>query len=257
VITLVAPLFGSKHLIGVLAIVILGIFFGIIIFNRSRIYNSRKSILVFMVLFYLMEVFKLTYITISDGSFPIYQLPFHLCSFPLYLYPLIYFLKPGKIVDRYLKPAAYSVVMLAGIMALALPTNILGNAESWLPFKDNILPILSFVYHGTMIFSSIFLLKSGIYTYEKNDNFRAIFVSLFFVAMAMIANNVLDKDFMLLHYGNGSPLQFINNYSHVLYVISMIGLAVILILASFAITNAIVYGKNSNKNSKAYLNLRN
>lgn len=247
-----APLFGSKHIIGVVGVLILAIAASIIVFNSKSDLKSRKAILVFMSIFYAMELIKLSYITYIDGSFPIYQLPFHLCSLPLYLYPLIYFLRPGRFVERYIKPAAYSVVMLAGIMALALPTNILGDSLGWLPFKENFLPILSFVYHGTMIFSSIYLLKSGLYSFQKGDSLRAISVSITFAGMAMAANALLDKDFMLLNYGNGSPLQFINEYSHFLYVMSMIGLAIILIFLSFAITKALVNTRNMAHCAKAY-----
>ncbi len=251
-IFLSAPLFGSKHAIGVLAVIILCVIASLFVFNKKKSVNHHRSILIFMVMFYILEIVKLTYITHSDGSFPIYQLPFHLCSFPLYLYPMMYFLKPGAFVERFVKPAAYSVVMLAGIMALALPTNILGESVSWLPLKDNFLPILSFIYHGLMIFSSVYLLRTGIYTVMKNDWYRAILVSFGFAAIAMTVNQLLDKDFMLLHYGNGSPLQFINDYSHFLYVVSMLGLAVILIILNFTITHLIQTHTNRQKNNNVY-----
>jgi len=247
VLLLSAPLFGPKHAIGVLAVLILAAIASMIIYNKKVKINNRRAILIFMIMFYILEIAKLSYIMYPNWSFPIYQLPLHLCSLPLYLYPLMYFLKPGIVVERYIKPTAYSVVMLAGIMALALPTNILGDAVSWLPLKDNVLPIISFLFHGLMIFSSIFLLRSGYYKFRLNDMFRAILCTTIFAGIAMTANELLDKDFMLLHYGNGSPLQFINDKSHVLYLFSMIGLAVVLIIFSFTITNWVILYERARK----------
>lgn len=234
-----APLFGSKHLIGILAILIVSILLSFVVYRKKRPPKQRHVVLAFMAAFYTLEIIKLTYITIQDGSFPIYHLPFQLCSLPLYLYPLMYFIKRGAFIERFVKPAAFSVVMLAGLMALAMPTTILGNALSWLPLKDNVLPIISFTYHGLMIFSAVYLLKSGFYEFRLSDIYKAILVAFAFAGVAMVMNAWLDKDFMLLHYGNGSPFQFINDSSHVLYLIVMFSLGVILISFSFIITHGI------------------
>lgn len=240
--SLVAPLFGDKHFMGLVFIAILFIFFLQIVNTRSNP-NHHKSILVFMILFYILEFAKLGYIIYGDKSFPIYQLPLHLCSLPLYLYPLMYFFKNSKIVDSYIKPTAYSLVLIAGVMALAMPTNILGNANSWFPLKDNILPIISFVYHGLMIFSSIYLLKSHFYQFNVNGYPKTMIVGLIFAIIAMFFNDILDKDFMLLNKGTGSPLNFILDISKPLYVISMIGGFAILVGIVFFITNLAVANK--------------
>lgn len=163
----------------------------------------------------------------------------------------MYFLKPGSFVDNYIKPAAYSVVLLAGVIALALPTNILGSATSWFPLSDNILPITSFVFHGLMIMSSIYMLRSGFYKFEFKNVFGAIVISLIFGGIAMLMNLWLDTDFMLLNYGNGSPLQFLIESSKFIYVISMIGLAIFLIFLDFVITE-LLYSSNRNENRIEY-----
>lgn len=223
-----APLFEFKHLIGV-AIVFL--FFLIVsTFLRKNNYDNKdKVIIAFTIIFYILEIVKIGYIIYLDKAYPIYQLPLHLCSLPLYLYPLMLIFKKSDFVNKYIIPAAYSLVMIAGIMALALPTNILGNDTNWLPLKDNILPIISFFYHGLMVFSSIYLLKSRYYNFKMSDYSKSMAVGIAFAGMAMIANALLDKDFMLLNYGTGSPLAFILEISKPLYVFSMIGGFAILI----------------------------
>lgn len=176
---LTAPLFGSKHLIGILFITVFFILVSTLI-KKDKVQDQNKFILIIMIAFYVLEVLKIGYIIYLDKAYPIYQLPFHLCSIPLYLYPLMYFMKNTKFVDKYIKPASYSLVLIAGIMALALPTNILGSQISWLPLKDNILPIISFFYHGLMIFSSIYFIEIKVlpfptYGLHQEHNSRAKF----------------------------------------------------------------------------------
>ncbi|MFA7075590.1 MAG: YwaF family protein [Candidatus Izemoplasmatales bacterium] len=238
-VVLSAPMFGDKHLIGVLFVVILFILFGSIL-KILKYSNKRRIIFVFMIIFYVLEIAKMSYLMYPDGSYPIYQLPFHLCSLPLYLYPIMYFFDKSKFVENYIKPTAYSLVLIAGVVALALPTNILGNAISWFPLKDNILPIISFIYHGFMIFSSVYLLKSKYYKFNIHDYPKTMAIAISFAVIAMIANKLLDKDFMLLNRGSGSPLMFIIETSRPLYIIAMIGGFSILTGTVFLVTELLI-----------------
>jgi uncharacterized membrane protein YwaF len=246
---LTAPLFGSKHLIGILFITVFFILISTLI-KKDKAQDHNKFILIFMIAFYVLEILKIGYIIYLDKAYPIYQLPFHLCSIPLYLYPLMYFFKNTKFVDKFIKPASYSLVLIAGIMALALPTNILGSQVNWLPLKDNILPIISFFYHGLMIFSSIYLLKSKYYRFQLTDYTRSMTVGLTFAGIAIIVNQLLDKDFMLLNKGTGSPLAFILEISKPLYMVSMIGGFAILIGIIFVVTDVVYSKKKVNKIAK-------
>ena len=232
-----ASLFGSKHLIGLLFIALFFILFFYAL-KRLKLSNKREMI-IFTIGFYLLEIAKLGYIIYIDKSFPIYQLPFHLCSLPLYLYPMILLIKNKSLVEKHLLPAAFSIVLVAGIMALALPTNILGSQENWFPLKENILPLISFFYHGLMIFSSIYLLKNKTYKFEIKDFPKAMTIGIGFAAIAHTFNILLDKDFMLLNKATGSPLAFIFEISKPLYQLSMIISFSVLIAIVFIITNLI------------------
>jgi len=247
---LAAPLFGEKHFIGLVFVLLLYLTVGG--FLNKRNLSNKKILLGFMIVFYVLEIIKLTYITIEDGSFPIYQLPFHMCSIPLYLYPLMMFLKPGLVVERFIKPAAYTIVLLAGVMALAMPTTIIGNDINWFPLSENILPILSFIYHGFMIFTSIYLLKAHIYNFMISDYKNVVIIAIIFALMAITMNNLLDKDFMMLNRGTGSPFQFLIEISKPLYISTMVGLALILIGLDFVITDAIVNPRRVSDKVKAH-----
>ncbi|MBN2877979.1 MAG: YwaF family protein [Bacilli bacterium] len=245
--TLTAPLFGSKHLLGLLGLAILFLVFSRLL-SRKREQKPKTMILVFTILFYVLEIIKLSYIIWLDGSFPIYHLPFHLCSIPLYLYPLMLFLKEGTLLNKYIKPTAYAVILLAGIVALAMPTTIIGNAINWFPLSENILPLVSFLFHGLMIFSSIYLIRSRYYAFQSQDFIRALSITFAFAVIAMTVNHFLDTDFMLLNTGSGSPLQFLIEYGKGVYLAAMMLLGVALIGLNFFVTEKIlVAGKNSQK----------
>ncbi|MDY0023463.1 MAG: YwaF family protein [Candidatus Izemoplasmatales bacterium] len=242
-----APLFGLKHIIGILFVILL--FSSIaLIYKKYKFLNDRKILIIFLIVFYILEIIKITYImSISDWVYPIYQLQLQFCSLPLYLYPLMVIFKDFKFVDKFIKPAAYSLIMLAGLLALIMPVNIIGNSNSWLPLSDNILPIISFIYHGLMIFSSLWLLKSKYYNFNIKNYFNAMVVGLIYATIGMIANVLLDQDYMLLNKGNGSPLQFIIEISKPLYLLTMIGGFGFLVFIVFLVTN-LVYNKNKKEN---------
>jgi hypothetical protein len=176
----------------------------------------------------LFEFIKLAFTTIDNGSFPMYHLPFHLCSLPLYLYPILAFSKNEK-VKQYILPAAYATVLFGGLIALLYPSNILGGEETWALTKSNVLPYVSFVYHGLMIFGPVYLIRSGMYKITVPKLKEAFIVTFIFMLMAITVNtisNVVEsfgvKDFMLLNTGNGSPFVFIRDINPLLYTISMI-----------------------------------
>jgi tellurite resistance protein TehA-like permease len=137
-------------------------------------------------------------------------------------------------------------------MALAMPTTIIGNDINWFPLSENILPILSFIYHGFMIFTSIYLLKSHIYNFMISDYKNVVIIAIIFALMAITMNNLLDKDFMMLNRGTGSPFQFLIEISKPLYISTMVGLALILIGLDFVITDAIVNPRRVSDKVKAH-----
>lgn len=239
---LTAPLFGAKHLLGLLFI---ALFYAIlmVVINQKKTLNPKRVVLFITIIFFIMEILKLVYIIVVNQAFPIHHLPFHLCSLPLYLYPLMLLLKKGRFLERVVKPTAYAVVMLAGIMALLIPTNIIGENIYWFPINQNILPIISFFYHGLMIASSLYLMTSGFYRFQKSDYINALFATLSFATVAMIVNLLLNTDFMLLNRGAGSPLQLIIESSYALYLFAMIGLGSVLISSVFIVTHLLHYEK--------------
>lgn len=221
---LTAPIFGSKHLLGLTVVFVL--YVGIYIVVKRKEFQPKNVIISIAIFLLLLELGKIIYYVNENGSYPIGHLPFHLCSLPLYLYPLLAWCKNDK-VKEFIKPAAFSGVLFGGVVALVYPINIIGDNLTWAINKENLLPYVSFVYHGLMIFAAIYLVKSGVYQYKVTDVRNAIIIMLEFALIAIIVNFILNEDFMLLNEGTGSPVAFIRNISSTLYTFTMIVLGVI------------------------------
>lgn len=236
---LTTPLFGSKHLIGLLFVALLVT--ALMIINKEKTDNANKKMILYLTItFFVLEIIKLSFMTIRDSSFPMNHLPFHLCSLPLYLFPILYFVKKDSKVAKFVAPAAYASVMIAAIAALAIPTNILGNNETWFSFDGNFLPLLSFIYHGLMIFAPVYLLNRGYYNIKLSDIPKAMLTTSALMVLALIFNALLDRDYMLLNTGNGSPLVFLLDNGQFVYTGSMMALGYICIALVFLVTVGII-----------------
>lgn len=239
---LLVPLFGFKHVTGLLAVVLLVVVL-FIVMGKLKV-KEKQFAFIFMIVFFVLEIIKISYMWYGD-TYPMNHLPFHLCSMPLYLFPVYYFSKAGSKLEYFTKAGIYGVVFMAGFIALVMPTNIIGSYESWALVQDNFLPILSFVYHGTMIFVSLYILKRGFYKFKYKDVLKAFTCALALMVFAIIANMIFDKDFMLLNRGSGSPFQFLIETSQLLYTFSMIFLGFFIIHLDFAVTKLVYMVKKN------------
>ncbi len=233
-----AQVFGEKHLFGTGLLFILIFSFLLFVKKNTNLKTQTNYLFIFTILFLIFEITRLILVVNRDRTFSIYQLPLNLCSVPLYLYPAISLNQKNKAVKEWLMPAAFSTVMLAGLIALLIPTNILGPELFWFPLENNLIEITSFIYHGLMIAAPLALIKLGYYQPKMKDIPNALLFTGLFAVVAMIFNAMTDQDFLLLNYGNGSPFQFLIATSKLLYQGTMIGLGAMLISLFFIVGKA-------------------
>ena len=232
---LAAPVFGPKHLLGLLYVVVL-VVAGLQLLGKEP---SKKKLLILIIMFFVFEILKLGFLIIRDGSFPMNHLPLHLCSMPLYIFPIIYFVKDESKIRKYALATGFVTVLGAAIAAMLLPENIIGSNNQWIPFTDNFLPWVSFTYHGLMILAAAWLLKSKTYVPEYKDVFRVMPFTFGLMILAIIANTLLDRDFMLLNNGTGSPLVGLLENGQLVYTLGMITTGLIVLGIISAITTSI------------------
>ena len=236
---LFAQVFGEKHLFGTgFLLFVVSLFLILLQKSKTNLKQQQQFYLyLFTGLFLVIEIFRLIFLFIRDGGLAIYQLPLNLCSVPLYLYPAISLDKKNGQLKKWLMPAAFATVMLAGLIALLIPTNILGPEMFWLPIDKNYVEIASFTYHAVMIAAPLALIKLNYYQPKLRDVSYALLFTGGFAAVAMTVNALLNQDFLLLNYGNGSPFQFLITESKLLYQATMIGLGALLISLFFVFAN--------------------
>jgi hypothetical protein len=236
---LFAQVFGDKHLFGT-GFLLLAVFVFLFLLKKSKTdlkKQQRFYLYLFTVLFLVIESLRLIFLLIRDGGLAIYQLPLNLCSVPLYLYPAISLDKKNGRLKQWLMPAAFATVMLAGLIALLIPSNILGPELFWLPIDKNYVEIASFTFHAVMIAAPLALIKLDFYKPKMSDIGYALAFTAGFAAVAMTVNALTNQDFLLLNYGNGSPFQFLITESKLLYQATMIGLGAFLITMFFVFAN--------------------
>ena len=96
------------------------------------------------------------------GCYPLWMAPFHICSMGLYAYLIIGSKRPGKLA-QWVMPFSYAVLMIVTSIILIIPqsSGILGPTTNWDFTFDNILPYQSFLYHGCLLFVSLYMALSG------------------------------------------------------------------------------------------------
>jgi uncharacterized membrane protein YwaF len=233
--------FGEKHLLGVAILFVFGaIFLTWLALNRAQQKSKRYQWLVFFTIgFLVIELLRLIFLW-DKGGVSIWQLPLQLCSVPLYVYPILSFNKNRVWVRQWFFPTAFATTMLAGLIALAIPSNILGGAYQWWPIEENYVEIASFVYHAWMVVAPLALIILGYYVPRLKHIPYALAVVSVYAVIGMSVNAWLNTDFLLLNQGNGSPFQFLNASSPFLYKAVMIGLGALLI-SIFFVVSEIVY----------------
>lgn len=217
--------FGPKHLIGtawVLSLVILSLF---LLLRVIKVKNHRRVLRIVTVLLLILEVMKqVKAIVDAGGTYPLWALPFQLCSVPLYLFPLVAF-GNGKFRD-FLLPGTYTISLCAALAMLSFPSTVLGTTDGWIPLVGNYFPIVSFAFHGCMVLFALYLPLSGIYRPKGKDFGKAYLTILFFAVIAIVVNSVFGTDMMFLNNGYGMPFAFIlQDFGRAAYYLFMAVLA--------------------------------
>jgi hypothetical protein len=222
----VEGLFSAKHIVGLIWVAVMIVCFCLISKRVERAKGIGLVLKAGAILLVVMELAKYLYLFLH-GALTFYYFPLNFCSLMLYIYPIIAFW-PDKQLSRMLLPFAFAGGILAGLIALILPTNILGPADApWLS-EASVLPIISFIYHGIMVWYSAYLAYSRYYVPRYRDTGNTLGFVLFFAVIAVVVNTITDQDFMLLRYGVGNPLAGLMDYHYFWYILVQAILVVVL-----------------------------
>ena len=232
--------FGQKHLIGLawLSVLIAIVLVVLLFIKKKGKFGASfdrgviRYTCYFMWAWEIIKTFRM--VNHADfgavGSYPVWMAPFHICSMGLYAYLIISSKRRGKLAE-WVDPFAYAMLMVATsiILTISASSGILGPTEDWSFCFDNILPYQSWLYHGSLLFVSLYMVLSGFYSPKWRDIYKAaavLFVAAAFSATLNFAFEGSGADFMMLRYGNGNPLAFLLTESPVLYYVLLAAVSV-------------------------------
>ena len=202
--------------------------------NQTKDYAQKnKALIISAFLIDGFELFKIFIVCLRSHN-PmawLYDLPLFLCSIQLIAIPIAAFSK-GR-----LKQAALDFVFIFGILGAVLGTYGAGNNYSCYPVLsfDN---VVSGITHSIAGFSSLYIAISGMASMKKKNIPFTFAILLGFCTCAMIANKLLDYNYMFLVRGDGTPYDLIYNLvggNPIIYPMTVVLLFVFYILAFYGI----------------------
>ena len=232
--------FGYKHLTGLAWLLsLVAILLFVLIFIRKKLrFGEKFDKAVIRYTCYFMwawEIVKtIRMINYPDfgpvGHYPLWMAPFHICSMGLYAYLIIGSKKQSKL-QEWVKPFSFAVLLIVTSIILTIPASsgILGPTEDWGFHFDNLLPYQSWLFHGSLLFISLYMVISGFYKPCFKDIYKAVTVLLVVALFAQSLNFILEgsgADFMTIRYGNGNPFAFLLKDKPALYYLLLWSVAI-------------------------------
>ncbi len=188
-------LFGTFHLVSIALFITLTILLCVFFKNSNeKVYN--RIILIFWIIILTFEIYKqvaysFNYVATNkvEWKYMVNIFPFQLCSMPLYVWPLIAFLKDGKVRDALLS-FNMTFIFFGGLCTLIYPGQVFSKVIG--------LNVQTLLHHGLQVVSGIFTFVF----YRKKVNFKFFlkgvipFVIALLIAllMNMIVNAIFPND---------------------------------------------------------------
>ena len=227
--------YSAPHLIivaiFVTAMIGLGLWLGLR--NRKRDDRTKtKVLIVAAILIDSLEIVKIVINCINSGWGAILvNLPLFLCSIQLIAIPLAAFSK-GRI-----KEASIDFALIFGLLGGVL--GIVGAAQNYNAYPAfSFTNLVSAATHSISGFASIYIAAAGMFTLKKKNYLITNGMLLVFVALAMIANELIPYNYMFLKSHDGTPYSIFYDMvggNPILYPIMVVGAFVIWIFGFYGV----------------------
>lgn len=188
----------------------------VIFFRNAKDKTYRRIVFIFWLIIFLFEIYKqldfaFDYDPLTDTSswdFKWYIFPFQFCSSALYVFPLVAFLKDGKVRDSIIAFTGL-YVLFAGLLVYCIPQTVY--------VSHAIINIQTMVHHGSQIIVGIYTL---VY-FRKKLSFsfflKAIPTFVVFMIVAIALNEIIpliidltdttfDMFYISRHFESNQPI---------------------------------------------------
>lgn len=228
--------YSAPHLIIIAIFVTLMVGLGLWLGIRNRKRDDKvktKVLIAAAILIDSLEIVKIVINCINEGSLRaiLVNLPLFLCSIQLIVLPVAAF-ATGRI-----KEAALDFVLIFGLLGGVL--GIVGAAQNY-----NAYPAVSFTNlvsaatHSISGFASIYIAAAGMFTLKKKNYLITNGILLVFVALALVANELIPYNYMFLKSHDGTPYSIFYNMvggNPILYPIIVVGVFLIWIFGFYGV----------------------
>lgn len=206
------------------------LFFGLK--NKNKTENQKNRVIIAAaIIIDLAEIFKLiiSCVRAQDPLAWLYDLPLFLCSIQLIAIPLAAFTK-GRI-----KNAALDFVFIFGLLGAVMGTYFAGQNYGCYPVLsfDN---VISGFTHSISGFTSLYIAISRMASMKKRNIWVTFTILFGFCGAALLANKLLDYNYMFLRGGDGTPYDIVYRFvngNQILYPLCVIGLFLVYIVAFY------------------------
>lgn len=169
-------------------------------YRHAQDAQKNRVLAISAILVDAVELFKIVIVCLRSGDAWgwRYELPLFMCSILLIAMPVAAFSK-GR-----LREAALDFVLIFGLLGAVLGTYGAGNNYSTYPVLsfDN---LVSGITHALSGFASLYIGIAGMAGMKKRNIPLTISVLMSFVACALVANRLLDYNYMFLARPDGTP----------------------------------------------------
>lgn len=226
--------FGHLFFVSTLMVIMIGlaVFFGLR--NKHKELSEKNKVLIWAaILIDAVEIFKLVIFCLRSHSIVTLKnnLPLFLCSIQLIAIPLAAFSK-GRI-----KEATLDFVFIFGLLGALAGTYGAGQNYGTYPVLsiDN---VASGITHSIAGFASLYIVISGLASMKKENIFITFSILIGFCVLALLANWLVDYNYMFLRRGDGTPYDIFYNLvngNKIIYPMIVIGLFLIYITVFYVI----------------------
>ena len=187
--------------------------------------NALNKIIIVLLCVYALDFFVMP---LSEGSVNTDKLPFHFCTMASIL---IAFSRFNPRIKRF-RPAILSVSMTATTIYLVYPASAFGDAGA-LSYQV----IQTLAYHGILLVYCVAALFTENVKLDMKKYVHAIFVILFVISIAFIANYAYSDDL-----ANPYDWAFINGVNFNIFSEENRRLMIFAVFAAFSLSSFIFYG---------------
>lgn len=166
-------------------LIIMTVFLVLVIKKRESINDAklRSIFLIVSAIMVVLEIYKQIVFSYNTDtrvwSYAWYIFPFQFCSTPMYILPVICFIKDGK-----LKDSLYNFIgtygLFAGFAVMIVPSGVLTRAIG--------ANIQTMYHHGAMVVTGVMVYACGKIKFDKKTMLNTMYVFLALSAIAFSAN---------------------------------------------------------------------